>query len=227
MMRPVTLAFLAVLLVSTGVLWQPEADAQPDASRVIDRTVLCATDPAGGIYEIEIRTNEGFRSGRGAWEKPATGALTTGSTGSAAQALDNSLAWVIAGRPKPKATVIPDPFTGFTYPIRTWGNVAMSVRCRPSRVRVPLTTAGLEGGRPGQLGEQFDCPTPRRVLVRTRAVLQSPTTLTRHRQFLVARTPVLEGYLAVRTESGRPIAYAETFASGKARLFTAPRCLPD
>lgn len=220
-------AFTALsALVGLGALAVTQRSAgQP--SRVVDRTVLCATDPSGGIYEVEVTARAGFRSGRSAWDKPATVKLTTGSVGSAGKALDNAIGWAIAGRPTDDATVISDPFPGFTYPIHDWGTFAMNVRCRPSRARVALSTKKLSGGAAGQLGETFDCQTPRRILVRMRASFEAPANLSRHGQFLLTGTTVAQGQLAVRTEAGAPIAYASVNSLGAARLFTARRCSRD
>ena len=225
MRRAAALVSLVALALALAAASQPQAQS---ATRVVDRTVLCATDPAGGIYEVEVTGRGGSRSGRGAWNKPATVKLTTGSTGSAAEALDNAIGWAIAGRPTADATVISDPFAGFSYPIRVWGTFAMNVRCRPSRARVGLTHKGLDGGPTGKLDQTYDCETPRRVLVRMRATFQRPTKLRRHESWLFTRETVLAGSIAVRTESGRPILLAEALASGKANIFiSSGRCFRD
>jgi len=225
MRRAAAVVSLAALAVALAAASQPQAQAR---SRVIDRTVLCATDPAGGIYEVEITGRGGTRTGRGAWNKPATVKLTTGSTGSAAEALDNAIGWAIAGTPTADAAVIADPFVGFAYPIRVWGTFAMNVRCRPSRARVPLSRKGLDGGPTGKLDQTYDCETPRRVLVRMRAAFERPTELRRHESWLFTRTTVLKGSIAVRTESGRPVLLAESYASGKANIFiSSARCFRD
>jgi hypothetical protein len=44
---------------------------------------------------------------------------------------------------------------------------------------------------------------------------------------LVASGTVLEGFLAVRSAAGKPLAYAEVFETGKTRLFTAGSCVED
>ncbi len=198
------------------------------ATRVIDRTVVCTTAFIGGVHEIEASAREGFGGSRRSWDRPPLAAVTTGSTGSAEKALDNMLGWVTAGRPSATATVIPDPFVGFTYPIRTWGTLAMNrTQCNPVATRVPLTAKGLTGGRVGALGQAYDCGAPRRVLVRMRAILESPASLREHRQFLDTKTPVRESYVAVATQTGKPLVQAEVFESGKARLFISKRCVPD
>ncbi|HLG09579.1 MAG TPA: hypothetical protein VI409_13000 [Gaiellaceae bacterium] len=205
-----------------------EGAAAKASAPVIDRTVVCTMSFIGGAHEIEVRAQKGFRSGGSSWDRPPLAALTTGSAGSAAKALDNMLGWVTAGRPSPTATVIPVRFPDVTYPIATWGTLAMSrTQCRPAATRFPLTAKGLTGGPAGALGETFDCGAPRRVLVRMRAVLESPASLREHRQFLDTKTPIREGYVVVGTQTGKPLVYAEVFASGKANLFVARGCMPD
>jgi hypothetical protein len=195
---------------------------------VIDRTYLCATRSSGGINEIEARAHAGVRRGRPSWDEVPLAGITTGSsTGGAATSLDNDLAWMTAGRPGATARIIDDPFAGFTYPVRVWGTLAVNRKlCRPSSARVPLARKGLSGGSADPLGDTLDCAAPRRVLVRLRAIASS-SALKQHRQFLRTTEPVREARLAMRTESGRPLVYAEVFESGKARLFTAQGCVPD
>lgn len=223
--RTLALVTLPALVAVAGLGAASQSAAQ--GSRIVDRTVVCTTVPAGGINEIEITARSGSRSGRGAWNEPATVKLDTGMTGSAADALRNAVGWVIAGRPTADADVINENIVGFRYPVRVWGTFAMSARCRPSRARVALSTKGLNGFRAGKLAETFDCEAPRRVLVRMRASFQTAASLSRHQQFLATRATMTEGQLAVGTESGRPIAYGSVAASGAARLFISGKCFRD
>jgi hypothetical protein len=62
------------------------------------------------------------------------------------------------------------------------------------------------------------------VLIRIRGEFRSPTSLQRG-EFTAA--PLKSGYLAVRSEAGKPLVYAEVFDSGKARLFLAANCVRD
>jgi hypothetical protein len=225
--RIVAVVMLPALVAAAALGAASQSAAQ--GSRVVDRTVLCSTVPSGGINEIEIRARAGSRSGRGAWNEPATVKLTTGGVGAFDQSLDNAVGWVIGGRPTADAQVINPNIVGYPYPVRVWGTFAMNVRCRPSKARVPLSTKGLpNGGRAGPLADTYDCETPRRVLVRMRASFQRATRLSRRQGFLLATSEtVTEGQLAVRTQSGRPIAYGSVAASGKARLFVSGQCFRD
>jgi hypothetical protein len=210
-------------------LQEPHAGARGSAPEaVIDRTYLCATRSSGGLLEIEARAHAGVGRGRPSWDEVPLAGITTGSnTGGAATSLDNDLAWMTAGRPGATARIIDDPFAGFTYPVRVWGTLAVNRKlCRSSSALVPLTRDGLSGGLASPLGDTLDCATPRRVFVRLQAIASS-SALKQHRQFLRTTEPVREARLAVRTESGKRLVYAEVFQSGKARLFTARGCAPD
>jgi hypothetical protein len=103
-------------------------------------------------------------------------------------------------------------------------------RCTPSRARVALTTAKLEGGAAGP-SEEFECETPSRVLVRVRAVFRSAARLETNRDFgypmLIAGGEVREASLAIRTPAGRPLAFASIHESGRARLFGGRGCVED
>jgi hypothetical protein len=104
-------------------------------------------------------------------------------------------------------------------------------RCSPSRTRIPLVPRGLEGGSVGQSRRSFDCETPSRVLPRLRAVFAATTAFADDRTWgyrqLVARGEVSEGAVAVRTQAGRPLAYASLAASGGVRLFVVQGCVDD
>jgi hypothetical protein len=221
------LTALLALLAALAFAFQAHARPEATAARAIDRTMVCVAGLSGGIYEVEAQARAGAGRRGSSWEKPATTMVTSGNTGSAAQALDNALAWAIAGTPTRDATVIPDPFANFSYPIRAWGTLAMTNRCRISRARPPLSARGLRGGAVDALGEIFDCPSPRRVLVRVRATLAASTSLSTRRGNLGTTTPLREARVVVATSSGRRLAYTEVLSSGKARLFTAPSCVAD
>jgi hypothetical protein len=116
-------------------------------------------------------------------------------------------------------------------PLRT-DTLSYSVKCRPSTGRIPLSAAGLSGGAAGAIGDDYDCVVPAKILVRIRGVYRRPTsflptTIERNRDSLVARGPVKEGFLAIRTLSGKPIAFATVHESGRARLFLGGSCGPS
>jgi hypothetical protein len=226
-MRGVVCLGLVVVGLTTASSVGSPAVAQAPASQVIDRTYACATRPSGGIFEIAARARSGFGAiGSAGWDHPALAGIETGTdTGGPGTGLDNDLAWVTAGRPSHNATVIEQSYGNYTAV--TWGTLAVNTRfCKPVSTRIPLTSAGLAGGSAGPLGEAFDCTVPRRVLLRVRAVTESPG-LKRYRQFIRMLEPLAQATIAVRAQSGRPLIYAEVRETGKARLFTARGCAPD
>ena len=200
----------------------PSAGAQ--ASHLIDRTVICATTRLGGVREVEVRAHAGIRRGSSGWKQLPFAVVSSGAVGSRLTALDNSLAWITAGRPSGTTTM--DTGFNLSWP-HTSGTLALNRRtCRASAASIPLTSKGLEGGPAGVFGDDFDCSNVRRVLVRVQALLQSPAKLQAVSRFLRTNTPVRQARMAMRTESGKPLVFAEVFDSGKARVFTARSCFP-
>jgi hypothetical protein len=220
---------LASFAVLAGLALVLHATAQAQSTRTVDRTLLCAAALDGGIYEVAVEARAGAVRQGSSWQKPATTLVTTGSTGSSLEALDNVLAWAIAGRPTRDATVIPAErvFGNASYPIRAWGTLAMTNRCRVSRTRPPLSPSGLRGGAVDWLGQIFDCPASRRILVRVRATLTVSASLSTRRGNLGTTTPLRDARVVVATSAGKRLAYAEVRSSGRARLFTAPSCVAD
>ena len=211
---------LAATLTAVIALAAGSARAGSDATFVLDRTYSCSIALHGGIYQLENRAHPGARAGR-SWTKLAYAGLRagvfSGGTG-------NLLAWVSAGTPT-KTTTVDQEF--WTFDVRTFGTIGISGRaCNPSRAGVPLTAAGLRGGAAAALGSELKCDVPRRVVVRVRAVLPARASL-HGQQFESVHVPVREAKLAVRTPSGRALAYATVSESGKATLYTAKGCRPE
>ncbi len=106
------------------------------------------------------------------------------------------------------------------------GGLSMSPRCRRAE-RIPLSPRGLTGGAT-QFEERYNCPSTRRVFVRVRGSFHSPTRLREGRPsktpLLFAHAPLKEGQLAIRTQSGKPLAYAFFVAEKSTRLFVAASC---
>jgi hypothetical protein len=198
--------------------------AEPGAT-VVDRTVECRTLLNGGIYEIEARGHSGIRESSTEWKALPFAVVTSGSTGSAETQLDNAFVWITAGRPNTR-TWLEESF----FPTLAHANGTLAIklgRCRSTRAKVPLSRRGLNGGVAGQLGETFDCTAPRNVLVHVRATLESSAALRTHDGFLRTATPVKEAAFAVRTRSGKPLAYASVASSGKTQLLTGRGCFRD
>lgn len=208
----------------------PEATASPTAGAagLIDRTFVCSTDAHGGIHEVEARAHAGYRVDS-RWAKLPYAVVATGGAGGALSgnqsAATNSLAWITAGSPVADTTVDSEYET---FPVRVSGTLGIHRRqCKATRMRVPLSRAGLRGGATTALGEEIDCVAPRRVLLRVRARLQSQGELKQRRLFLATNVPVLDAKLTVRTLSGKPLVYAEVFQSGATPLYTARGCVRD
>ena len=194
------------------------------AASVFDRTVVCATQPLGGIRQVLARGSEGVREfgSRTRWFKLPFARFSTGRVASVTEVFQDSFVWATAGRPLPTTTIVENWYQVHPHEIGTFGLSTRSCRARSGRI--PLSRAGLQGGSPGQLGSSYNCVSPRRVLLRVRAVFASdPKTRTRD-GFLRSTVPLVEAKVALRTEAGKPLAYAEVAQSGRARLFTTRAC---
>lgn len=194
----------------------------------VDRTLLCTTRTHGGIHEVEARAHDGFRVD-GRWAKLAYVTLTSGGAGGALSGNQNvspnALAWMTAGMPN-TATTVDSEF--WTFAVQTGGTFGYHrTRCQPTKKAVPLARSGLDGGRAGPLGEERDCATPRRVLLRMRARFASQGPLRGRGNFVSTKVPILDAKLSMRTLSGKPLVYAEVFQSGRTQLFGSRGCVFD
>jgi hypothetical protein len=196
------------------------------APSLLDRTFLCAPALVGGVRQIDVRAHAGSRRVGSAWDSPSFAAVSTTVSGSVFTAIADELVWVTAGRPSAHAGVI-GVFAGASFPVRTWGTLAVNNRRCRSSSRVPTGRSGLGGGAVGPFDDQWDCAVNGRVVVRVRAVLGTQASLTSYRGFLRTTVPVKSASLVVRTQGGRALGYAEVFESGKALLFMSERCFPD
>jgi hypothetical protein len=204
----------------------PSSDSVPRA--VIDHTYSCSAVLLGGTYELKSRAHSGSRGAAGWYRLPYATVTSGGWAGPIAghtNAPLNALAWITAGTPGTSTAVDMDYET---FPVLGGGTLGVNRSvCRPSNARVPLTSAGLRGGAAPREGVRIDCATPRHLLVRFRAAVDGSSALReRYRIFLATNAPVREAKLAVRTPSGRLLAYADVVDSGSARLFTAKGCAP-
>jgi hypothetical protein len=205
----------------------PTTSARSAASRIIDRTFVCTPAFVGGVHKVETRAHRrAARQGSG-WIRPAFADVSTGISGASATAIENELAWVTAGKPAPDATVVEAP-AGFRFPFRTWGTIGVNrEHCRPSRKPVAFGRSGLQGGGVGVVEQAWDCFAARRVLVRLRAVMTKPADLRRYVGFTRTTLPVTAASLAVQTQSGKRLLFAQVLESGRSLLYTSPACFPD
>jgi hypothetical protein len=203
-------AILAVAVAAAGAPAASESESAPAASRVFDRTYRCAGLPYGGRRHVSPFAQPGVRDfgDKTRWHNLAHAALHTGSHYN-----DSTVLSMGAGSPPPAE-----------------GALGLSVNtqiCRARAPRIPLSVRGLEGGPPTPLGDELHCRAAGRVSIRVRAVFKRPATLRRGPfGFISTSEHVLRAALAVRAQNGKPLVFAEVFESGRARLFTAPGCVP-
>jgi hypothetical protein len=204
-------AAVATLAASLG----PPAGAEPAASATLDRTVVCSIGIRAGVRKVEVHARTGTRL----FDDPTKWKFLASAEVRDPSFVGRSAAWIAAGWP-PALEPGQEP-SGVT--------LSVALRCTATTARVPLTTRGLSGFPASPLDDEYHCVVSRRVLVRVRAVFRAPTTLRPNRKWgtLEGRGIVREGVLAVRTESGAPVALATVHESGKSRLYVADRCRPD
>jgi hypothetical protein len=134
-------------------------------------------------------------------------------------------------RRMPSATVVTNLTIGFLGGISTSSMYVNRLHCTATNAKLPLTTKGLRGGAFSPLAAEFDCYTPRRVLLRLRGDFVKPTTLRTASPFgypqLRALGATKQAELAVATLAGKPIAYASIAGAKTARLFTSTDCQED
>jgi hypothetical protein len=192
------------------------ASASPLAvstSRIIDRTIECTPGSAHGARSITVSGQTGFRKD-GEFEWLAQfGVSTPGQPLPRKKGYMPQLAGATAGYP-------------YGGPLATGGMGFSAKLCKAAPGPVPLTARGLIGGAAGQFGDQYKCLLSGPVLIRVRAEFRIPTTLKidRLRTWYSASSRIDRAQIAVRTTSGRALAYGEVLDSGKARLFTSRRC---
>jgi hypothetical protein len=209
----ITIATLGMLCAMP----QRTASAPPAASRVIDRTLSCAVGARAGVRTVTVRGQTGVRDieDRSKWKFLASATVSDEYAPFAGVNASNPVADLAPGVP--------------ASPGRLW--IAAGGTCR-AVARIPLATTGLVRVLASQLGDSYDCRPGARVLVRVRGAFRAPTSLKAKRYphgvtQLVAAGTVRQGFLAVRSSAGKPLAYAEVLESGKTRLFTAPTCRED
>jgi hypothetical protein len=126
------------------------------------------------------------------------------------------------------STVLTDGFLGGISPTSVYVN---RLHCKATKSRLPLTTKGLRGGAFSPFNTEFDCFTPRSLLLRVRGEFVRSTTLHTASPFgypqLQAMGPTTQTELSLGTLEGKPIAYASIAGAKKARLFTSADCQED
>ena len=118
--------------------------------------------------------------------------------------------------------------SGYPYngPTPTGGLGISAKLCKAAPKPIPLTTRGLSGGEAGQFGDQYKCLLSGPVTIRLRALFVQAVALEldKARTWYSANGRIGKAQLAVRSATGKPLAYAQTLGSGKAQLFTSGGC---
>jgi len=207
-------AVIALAAVAVG----SSARAEVDAGVVLDRTYMCAVFFRGGVYLLDTHAHAGTRRS-GSWARLPYAGVRSGVFGGAAS---NLLVWITSGKPT-KSTVVDQDYD--TFDVATFGTVGVRREsCRRTSGTVPLSPSGLPGGAAPPLGSEFECFSPKQVVVRVRAVLASPGALRSGVDFQTAHVPIRAAKLAIRTLTGKQLVYADVQEGGMARLFAAKGC---
>lgn len=205
------LLFVLVAALCAAASSAPAADV---ASRTVDRTFVCTPIAFGGIGDLDVNVSP-LREDNFGRRFVATLEARTGGSGP-----DETL--VVA-----RALKQPE-HPGLAYNSSAGGAAgvfAHSRRCASARAALPLSARGL-AGPPIAWEKWLDCPVRGRVLVRVRAVLQSPDDWGRvDRSYAGVGQPLVEAKLAVRSQrTGKPIAYLELDAKGNTKLWSSGSC---
>lgn len=207
---------LAGAAVAMGALFAvPIGNGADSASRIIDRTLVCRMTGIGypdslrymtvsaTPYEPTTNWSPHMGASNGAYGFPGAGVgVRTGPAG--------------------REDEVPTGEVGMT---RT-----ETGRCADTRLRIPLSSRGLDGGPTGPDRKWYRCDVPAKVVIRVRAVFKRPTFFRPNPRFPdseQARGDITGAFLAVTTLRGRkPLAFMSVHhATGKARIFVArPRC---
>jgi hypothetical protein len=202
----------------------------PAAARTFDRAYLCTIEHFRGSRQIDLFARSGyFGPGPERW----LGRFTIGSQGRTPTRIGpdkegrfwpSYIHWTFVVGAGMGTPTNPLDHAGLDI----WANWARACKVAPKR-RVQLSARGLSGGAVDYFGDTYKCPAPRRVYVRVRAVFGTAAPFQRNRRtgFLEAAASVHDGRLVIRTQAGKPFAYASVDESGRARLLTAPSCVAD
>lgn len=204
------------LLLAAAAVAAVVASAEVGASapsRIVDRTLVCTpVQIGGGVRDLDVVTS------------PRNGPLLVGTV----RAVSVGYIGVFSGAHVPDADLVvvrartQERYQQQPQPPGVYANFR---RCSRARATVPLSPRGLPGPAT-RFGTKGECSVRGRVLMRVRAVLQSPTSwLPAAAPYAGARKDVVEATIAIRSErTRRPIALIQLGRAGTTKLWTAPGC---
>lgn len=184
------------------------------AENVVERTLSCATGVHAGAHVIYVGSQTGFRNGA-TFQNLAQANVTTAGSQVASQPnnYQPQLVAMTAGYP-------PKP------PLTTGGVGYDGKRCVPTKAQVPFSKRGLSGGVANAFGDQTECFPPGKVLIHFRVAFTSAPTVkvNKKARFYQALGRVRLGQIAVRSATGKPLAYLDVVDAGTSRAYTAGSC---
>jgi len=192
----------------------PTGSGAQSAMRIVDRTIVCSMLGVGSPDTVRFMTASATPF------QPANEAAPLLAVGNSGGSTGSGVGVVVRTRPDGGNR------TGEISVPRTKGT-----RCLPTKLRVPLSSRGLESGGPTEpFGASYSCEVPEKVLIRVRAVFERPTFFSvdpRFRNQTIAKGRVTAATVAVSTVRGlRPVLLGSVSnATGKASMFVArSRC---
>jgi hypothetical protein len=201
---------VALVLGAAVFATQSSEAGQAQGSRVVDRTMRCTVPLRAGLRLVIVSGQSGVRDQDDPSRWFAIASVSASVQGA-------GLALAQAGTPRSERTDrVPQVNESFWIHSRA---------CRPVAARISFGPRGLGGGPLNQFNERYKCTTPKRVLLRVRGEFRSPVTLRLRDGIFSTNEPLVKGQVAMRTERGKPLLYADVVESGKARLFFTGSCV--
>lgn len=195
------LALAALVVTSVG------ASASSAKTRIVDRTVSCTIPLHAGVRLVWVAGQSGVRdqADPSRWFAVSSVNVTFSNEG---------LVLIQAGTPRTDGAVQVKP------------SFALSTKaCRPTPARVRLRPVGLpDGGRLNQFAEYYKCALPQRVRLRIRGEFRSPVAIAARGGSASTDAPMRRAQIAIQSETGRPLLYADVSEAGPARLFWRSSC---
>jgi hypothetical protein len=170
------------------------------ATAVVDRTVSCEAGLSGSLPKFAVWSFSAVRTG--------------------------------PQKHGPSADVRSEVVPAWRLAYISESELMLSPACKITKATVPLTAKGLSGGESSIFGEPWPCLSSARLLIRVRGTFAAPAALRPGSipsgfapvRMLIARGDVSSAQLAVRTPSGKPLAFASFGRKGKTHVYMARRC---